>query len=89
MVCLNRSVGQPVRNMNKRLLTIPVTIVVLAGLVGGVIMPLPWLARENLFEFTARETNRSGLAKPCAPPNGSPATPPGNSEVAEEPPSVS
>ncbi|HMO65544.1 MAG TPA: hypothetical protein PKC18_08050 [Lacipirellulaceae bacterium] len=34
-------------------------------------------------------TSRSKIAQPSAPPNGGPATPPGNSGVTEGPPSVS
>jgi len=48
----------------------------------------PWLARESIFEFTAREPKNRNPAEPGDPPNGGPATPAGNSEVTERPPSV-
>jgi hypothetical protein len=40
--------------------------------------PAPWLARESIFEFTAREPTNRNPAEPGAPPNGGPATPLGN-----------
>ena len=51
--------------------------------------PAPWLARESIFEFTAREPKNRNPAEPGAPPNGGPATQLGNSGVTEGPPSVS
>jgi hypothetical protein len=50
----------------------------------------PWLARESIFEFTAREPKNKTPTEPDSPPlNGGPATPAGNSGVTEGPPSVS
>lgn len=49
----------------------------------------PWLARESIFEFTAREPKNRNPAEPGAPPNGGPATPAGNSGVTKGPPSAS
>jgi hypothetical protein len=50
----------------------------------------PWLARESIFEFTAREPKKGNPADPSAPPlNEDPATQRGDSEVTERPPSVS
>ena len=49
----------------------------------------PWLARESIFEFTAREPKNRNPAEPGAAPNGGPATPSGNWEVMDGPPSVS
>jgi len=51
--------------------------------------PAPWLARESLFEFTAREPKNRNAAEPGPAPNGGPATPSGHAEVTDEPPSVS
>ena len=46
----------------------------------------PWLARESIFEFTAREPKNRNPANPSAPRlNGGPATPGGDSEVTEGP----
>jgi hypothetical protein len=60
-------------------------------LIAGMLVPAlcPWLARESIFEFTAREPKNRNPAEPGAPPNGGPATPAGNSGVTEGPPSVS
>jgi hypothetical protein len=49
----------------------------------------PWLARESIFEFTAREPKNRNPADPGAASNDGPATPAGNSEVPEGPLSVS
>lgn len=49
----------------------------------------PWVARENLFEFTARESGNRNPDELGAPPNGNPSTPSGDAEVAEGPTSVS
>lgn len=60
-----------------------------AIVIAGMLVPemAPWLARENVFEFTAREPKNRNPAEPG--PNGGSATQPGNSGVAEEPPSLS
>jgi hypothetical protein len=47
----------------------------------------PWLARESIFEFTAREPKNRNPAG--AERNGGPATQGGDSEITEGPPSVS
>ena len=49
----------------------------------------PWLARESIFEFTAREPKNRNPAEPGAAPTGGPAASRGNSDVTEGPPSVS
>lgn len=59
---------------------------VVVGILGSV---APWLARDSIFEFTAREPKNKNLAEPEAPPNGGLTTPSPNSGAAEEPPSVS
>ena len=61
--------------------------VVLAGLLVPVLAP--WLAREGIFEFTAREPKNRNPAEPGAAPNGGPAEPLSNSHVGGGPPSVS
>jgi len=49
----------------------------------------PWLARESIFEFTAREPKNKNPAEPGDPPlNGGPAAPLNSSAVTEGPPSV-
>jgi len=62
-----------------------------AMLIAGMLAPAlaPWLARESIFEFTAREPKNRNPAEPGAPPNGGPTTPLGNSVATEGPPSVS
>jgi hypothetical protein len=57
-------------------------------LIAGMLVPAPcpWLARESIFEFTAREPKNRNPAG--AKPNGGPATPSGNSEVTDGPPSA-
>lgn len=62
---------------------------VCAMIVVGFLGPAPWLARESLFELTAREPKNKNPAEPDAPPNGGPAEPLTNSSVTEGPPSVS
>ena len=69
------------------------SIVIAAGVcamfVAGILASsAPWLARESLFEFTAREPKNRNPAETSAPPNGGPTTPAGNSEVTEGPPGV-
>ena len=49
----------------------------------------PWLARESIFEFTAREPNKRNPAEPDAAPTGGPARPSGDSGGTEGSPSVS
>jgi hypothetical protein len=60
-------------------------------LLAGMLVPdlCPWLARESIFEFTAREPKNRNPAEPGAEPNGSLSISPGNSEVTQGPPSVS
>ncbi len=60
-------------------------------LIAGMLVPAlaPWLARESIFEFTAREPKNRNPAEPGAAPNAGPATPSGSSEVTDGPPSVS
>jgi hypothetical protein len=45
--------------------------------------------RKLLERWTCPEPHGHETAQPSAPPNGGPATPPGNSGVTEGPPSVS
>jgi hypothetical protein len=54
-------------------------------LLAGMLVPAlcPWLARESIFEFTAREPRNRNPAKPGAAPNVGPATPSRNSRVTE------
>ena len=61
---------------------------VCAMLVVGILGPAPWLARESLFELTAREPKNRNPAEPGTPPNGGPAAPLNSSVVTEGPPSV-
>ena len=71
-------------------LSIVIAIGVCAMMVAGILASsAPWLARESIFEFTAREPKNRNPAEPGAPPNGGPATPAGNSGVTKGPPSVS
>ena len=70
------------------------SIVIAAGVcammvVGILASAAPWLARESIFEFTAREPKNRNPAEPGAPPNGDPATPVGDFEGTEGPPSAS
>jgi hypothetical protein len=60
-------------------------------LIAGMLVPAlcPWLARESIFEFTAREPKNRNPAEPGAPLNGGLTMSPGNSEATEGPPSVS
>jgi hypothetical protein len=60
-------------------------------LIAGMLVPAlcPWLARESIFEFTAREPKNRNPVEPGAEPNDGPATRLGDSGVAEGPPSVS
>jgi hypothetical protein len=50
--------------MNSRALGILVTSIVFAMLSAGVLLPLPWLARESIFEFTARMENSKDFGEP-------------------------
>jgi len=56
-----------------------------AMIVAGILGPAPWLARESIFEFTAREPKNRNPAEPATPLNDGPATPPDNWEVTEGP----
>jgi hypothetical protein len=62
-----------------------------AMVIAGMLVPnlAPWLARESIFEFTAREPKNWNPAEPGAPPNGGPATPSGSYDVTDSPQSVS
>jgi hypothetical protein len=59
-------------------------IVIAAGvcgvLIAGMLVPAlcPWLARESIFEFTAREPKNRNPAEPDAAPKGGPARPSGD-----------
>lgn len=57
-------------------LSIVIALGACAMIVAGILGPAPWLARESIFEFTAREPKNRGPAEPAAPPNDGPATPP-------------
>jgi hypothetical protein len=72
-------------------LSIVIATGVCGMLIAGMLVPAlcPWLARESIFEFTAREPKNRNPAEPGAPPNGGPGTPADNSGVTEGPPSVS
>jgi hypothetical protein len=72
-------------------LSIVIATGVCGMLIAGMLVPAlcPWLARESIFEFTARQPKNRNPAEPGAPPNGGLTGSPGNSEVTEGPPSVS
>ncbi len=70
------------------------SIVIATGLCGMMVVGIlasaaPWLARESIFEFTAREPKDRNPAEPGAPPNGGDARGSGDAGLTEEPPSVS
>jgi hypothetical protein len=48
-----------------------IAVSVLSVLTAGVLLSLPWLARESLFEFTARAPKNKNLSEPEGPMNGS------------------
>ena len=71
-----------------------VSIVIAAGvcamMVAGILASAaPWLAREGIFEFTARDPRNRNPAEPGTPANGGPGMPCSNSGVPDGPPSVS
>lgn len=70
-------------------LSIVIATGVCGMLIAGMLVPAlcPWLARESIFEFTAREPKKTNPAD--AAPKGGPAVPAGNSGAMEGPPSVS
>ena len=72
-------------------LSIVIATGVCGMLIAGMLVPAlcPWLARESIFEFTAREPKNRNPVEPGAAPNAGPATPNGSSEVTDGPPSVS
>ena len=71
-------------------LSIVIATGVCAMMVAGILASsAPWLARESIFEFTAREPKNRNPAEPGAPPNGGPAAARNISAVTEGPPSVS
>ena len=71
-------------------LSIVIATGVCAMMVAGILASsAPWLARESIFEFTAREPKNRNPAEPGVPPNGGPGKPAANSGVTEGPPSVS
>jgi hypothetical protein len=55
-----------------------------AMVIAGMLAPAlaPWLARESIFEFTARKPKNRNPVEPGAGPNGGPATQSGDSESA-------
>jgi len=59
-------------------------------IVAGMLTPAlaPWLARESIFEFTAREPKNRNPGEPGTAPNGGLATRRGDSEITEGPQSV-
>jgi hypothetical protein len=91
MVYSGSSVKKLVSVMKITQLSIVMTAGACAVIIAGMLVPAmaPWLARESLFEFTAREPRNRNPAEPGAAPNGDPAWQVGDSEVAERPPSVS
>lgn len=58
--------------------------------VAGMLMPepAPWLARESIFEFTAREPQNRYPSEPGTAPKGGPDMQLANSGATEGPPSV-
>lgn len=70
-------------------LIIVMATVVCGIIVAGMLMPglAPWLARESVFEFTAREPKNRNSAESGAA-HGGPATPSGDLGVTDEPPSI-
>lgn len=51
--------------MKARLLSFLVASSVLGLLVAGVLLPAPWIAKESIFEFTARAAKAKGFGKPA------------------------
>jgi hypothetical protein len=61
-------------------LSIVIATGVCGMLIAGMLVPAlcPWLARESIFEFTAREPKKRNPAEPDAAPTGGPARPSGD-----------
>jgi hypothetical protein len=77
LVCI-LSVRQSEFDMKVLHLGTVVAVVVCAMVgVGVLASAAPWLARESLFEFTAREPNDSPPAEPAVQPNPGPDESPG------------
>lgn len=57
---------------------------VCAVIVTGIMLPAPWLARESLFEFAAREPRNKDAGEPGAPPQDDPVKPVGDPEAPGE-----
>ena len=90
MVFRNSTVKQLLSAMRITRLSILIATGLCAMFVAGILASAaPWLARESIFEFTAREPKNRNPAEPGAPTNGGPGTWPCNSGVTEGPPSVS
>ena len=87
--CLRRGASELRRYMKITHLSIVMATGACAMVIASMLVPAlaPWLARESIFEFTAREPKNRNPAG--AAPNGGPATPSGNSEVTDGPTSVS
>ena len=79
---------QHVRAMRIKRLSIVIAIGGCAMIVAGILGPAPWLARQSIFEFTAREPKTRNPAED-GPPNNGTATVVGDSVVLDGPPSVS
>jgi hypothetical protein len=59
------------RVMKIRRWSLLITISGLAVLTAGALLPFPWLARESIFEFTARNPKSKDVGEPDGPaPNG-------------------
>ena len=89
MVFGGSSVNHLVCAMRMTQLSIVIALGACAMIVAGILGPAPWLARESIFEFTARQPRNRNPAQLTAPPNDGPATPPNNWEVTEGPLPVS
>ena len=64
-------------------LSILIAIGACSMIVAGILGPAPWLARESIFEFAAREPNNRNPAEPSVPPKDGPAKPDSNSGATE------
>jgi len=80
---------QHVRAMRIKRLSIVIAIGGCAMIVAGILGPAPWLARQSIFEFTAREPKNRNPAEPGEPPEWGSATLVDDLEVPEGAPSVS
>ncbi|MBI2949754.1 MAG: hypothetical protein HYY23_19150 [Verrucomicrobia bacterium] len=50
--------------MKSKQVSVFIASIVLVMLTAGMLLPLPWLARESLFEFTARMPKGNDITKP-------------------------